>query len=135
MASIRGPYHTEIDYSRRHTQRNTTVVSHDVGSASQKDQTFLSPQPVNVSGPGPGSGLGLGSGPGLGPGPVPLPSLMVAMIGPVPGSVFLVLVLVPVPWLGYCNIHINKYAIYAYTHGPVTGSGFLLVSYSVQCQP
>ena len=28
----------------------------------------------------------------------------------------------------------NKYAIYAYTHGPVTGSGFLLVSYSVHEQ-
>ena len=29
---------------------------------------------------------------------------------------------------------INKYAIYAYTHGPVTGSGFLLVSVSVHEQ-
>ena len=28
----------------------------------------------------------------------------------------------------------NKYAIYAYAHGPVTGSGFLLVSYSVHEQ-
>ena len=28
----------------------------------------------------------------------------------------------------------NKYAIYAYTHGPVTGSGFLLVSISVHEQ-
>ena len=28
----------------------------------------------------------------------------------------------------------NKYAIYAYTHGPVTGSGFLLVSVSVHEQ-
>ena len=26
------------------------------------------------------------------------------------------------------NMYQNKYAIYAYTHGPVTGSGFLLVS-------
>ena len=29
---------------------------------------------------------------------------------------------------------LNKYAIYAYTHGPVTGSGFLLVSVSVHEQ-
>ena len=90
----------------------------------------------NVSGPGPV----LGPGPGPGPVPVPEPviagpddwsrsqSFLVPMVGPGPGPIWnLVPVPVPVPilvpWLGYWNIHMNKYAIHAYTHGPVTGSG------------